>query len=321
MVPSSTKSAISGTSVITASWALAVILCSFGQPFALGFYLDDWPECAAVAHAGAPFSRALLEYVYLIDPSRPGLLPLRFLFSSLFGDRPFLWHSALLFANCLVALILVGLIGLLGADKVETKATATWIGLCWLLLPWNSASQFWPTFLPNVIALVAFGLLCALLVRSWARHRHNAVLACMIYLWICLSYEAFYFQWVTLALLGLALIRVGRARLRQVVYSTTALIIAQMVAVLWHLYSKRLVSGGVVGVERPIVSDWPGILFGDLLTTIPSIFRSFGEARVPFAVIALLAGAAWLVNLYQSLRSSELRQATWTPITFACVAW
>jgi hypothetical protein len=301
---------------------VAVILCTVSQPFVLGFYADDWPECAAAARAGAPFSKALFRYAYLIDPSRPGLLPLRFLFSSLFADRVFLWHCGLVFANFLVALNAIYLIGLFSGKDSRAKGAAIWIGLCWMLLPWNAVAQFWPAFLPNVFTLLAFGLLVAFVMRGWSRHKHNAWPAGLIYFWICISYEAFYFQWITLALLGLALIRIGRARRKEVGYTIAALAIAQLGAVLWRLYSRNLAAAGFAGVDRPIVPNWPRVLFGDLLTTIPSMFRSLGEARIPFAVIAFLLVSIWLFNTYQSLRSRALGPAAGTPITLAacCLA-
>ncbi len=313
---------LGATSLITALWTIAVILCCVGQPLTLGFYTDDWPIIAAAARAGAPFSKARLQYAYSIDPTRLGMAPQRFLFSSLFANRVFLWHCGLVLANFLVALVLIRLIRVLSSGNATAKASAIWIGLCWMLLPWNAAALFWPTYLPNVIMLAAFGLLAALLVQGWSNQRHNAVLAGLLYLWICLTYEAFYFQWIALGLLGLALTRTGRARLREVAFSTTALLIAQLGAAFWHLYSKNLAAPGFAGVEKPIVSDWPRILFGDLLTTIPSMFRSFGEVRIPFAVLALLLGAIWLVNLYQSLRSPELPPDAWAPfiLAAACLA-
>jgi hypothetical protein len=307
---------LSATSLVTAIWAIAVVLCTVGQPLTLGFYTDDWPVCAVAPNTGKPFSKALLQYAYLIDPTRPVMALLRFFFSSLFADRVFLWHCGLVLANFLVALAIIYLIRLLSSATATAKASALCIGLCWVLLPWNAAAQFWPTYLPNDLTLAAFGLLGAFLVRGWSRQRHNAALAGLIYLSICLTYEAFYFQWIVFALFGFALIRMGRARLR-VAYSTTALVIAQLGAAFWHLYYKNLVAAGFTGVEKPVVSDWPRILFGDLLTTIPSMFRSFGGARIPFAVLALLLGALWLVTTYQSFRSPELRQDARTPLIFA----
>jgi hypothetical protein len=284
------------------AWVLVVFSVVSGQPFLLGFYVDDWPSSAAAAQVGAPFSKALWEFVYSIDPSRPGLVPVRYLLSSLFEDHAFLWQCGLVIANGVTALILVELIRLFGASATRSTAIPIWAGLCWLLIPWNAAAQFWTVFVPNVVALIGFGLLSVLLIRGWRAKKHNALWAGVIYLWICLSYEAFYFQWVALILIGLVLVRIGRARLRDVLASTAALVVAQLCAAVWYLYSKP--SGNPT---RPIVSDWPRVAFGDLLTTLPSMFRSAGQVGIPLAVLALILAAVWGSYCYRLLRSSELR--------------
>jgi hypothetical protein len=84
------------------------------------------------AHRSA---RLCSKYAYSIDPTRPGLAALRFLFSSLFGDRIFLWHSGLVFVNFLVALILIYLIGLMSGQDARPNAPAIWIGLGWCCFP------------------------------------------------------------------------------------------------------------------------------------------------------------------------------------------
>jgi hypothetical protein len=78
----------------------------------------------------------------------------------------------------------------------------------------------------------------------------------------------------------------------------------------------------MVGVERTVVPDWPRILLGDLLTTIPSIYRSFGKAAAPFAVLALVLIAIWLFDSYKRLRSPKLWPEVSTPIVLAacCLA-
>lgn len=296
----------------TVAWALAVFSVVAVQPFLLGFYVDDWPISATAAHAGAPFSKALLQFVYSVDPSRPGIVLLRYLLSSLLGDHIFLWHCSLMIANGVTALILMELIRLIGGSAIRSRAIAIWTGLCWLLIPWNAAAQFWAVLLPQIVALIGFGLLSILLIRGWCARKHNAIWAGAVYLCICLSYEAFYFQWVTLALIGLVLVRIGRARLRDVLASTAALVVAQLCAAVWYL---RFQPPG--SPMRPIVPDWPRMVFGDLLTTLPSMFRSAGQFRTPLAIFALILAAVWGVHCYTLLRSSELRAAAQQMIMLA----
>lgn len=304
--------------LLTAIWAVVVAACIAAQPFVMGFYSDDWPDCATAARIGLPFSKALFRFVSTINPSRIGYMPLRYLFSSLFRDRPFLWQSAVLVGNCVVALILVSLIGLLiGKESVGKNPAAIWIGLCWLLLPWNDAMLVWPTLLPNIVSMALLGWLCAWLVRGWSQHRSHALAAGLIYLWMCLGYEAFYFQWITIALIGLALWRAGRARLQEVGYSAGALVVAQMFAAMWYFVAPRAAIAGLTTLEHPIQSAWPRILMGDLLTTIPSIYRSLGAVKIPFAVAAVLIMAIWCAYCYRALRSGEPIESTRTNLILA----
>lgn len=285
----------------TLIWLMLVMLCAGAQPFLLGFYSDDWVDCAAAARVGPPFSAALFRFVSQINPSRIGYFPLRYLFSSLFRDRTYLWQGATLLGNCLVALTLTALIAKLSdGEAVKNKTVAIWAGLCWLVTPWNDALLFWPTMLPNVLTLTVLGLLVLWLVEGWIRRSHHAVAAGLIYLWMCLGYEAFYFQWIPIALIGIALWRAGRARLRDVAVSVTGLFVAQLGAVLWYFVAPRLGAGGQAGLEHPIVSKWPLILFGDLLTIIPSMIRSFGAVALPFAIVAGFLVAIWAVMIYRS---------------------
>lgn len=292
------------------------MLCIGAQPFLLGFYSDDWVDCAAAARVGPPFSAALFRFVSQINPSRIGYFPLRYLFSSLFRDRTYLWQGAMLLGNCLVALTLIALIARItdGAPS-KNKTVAIWSGLCWLVIPWNDALLFWPTMLPNVLTLIVLGLLVIRLVEGWTRRRHHAFAAGLIYLWMCLGYEAFYFQWIPIALIGLALWRAGRARLREVLLSVTGLVAGQLCAVFWYFVAPRFGAGAQAGLEHPIVSNWPLILFGDLLTIIPSMIRSFGAAALPFAIVAVSLLAIWAVIVCQS----AAMRASLAPVV-ACLA-
>jgi hypothetical protein len=283
----------------TLSWLVLVLACVCVQPFTLGFYLDDWPECALAAKAGPPFSKALLHHVYAIDSTRPGLVPIRYLLSSLFRDHAFLWQAGLLIANFAMALVLVWLVrAFLGEDL---SSPGMWIGAVWLLLPWNAAALFWPTYLPDVLALLVFGLLCAYSIRSWRHHRHNALWMGAVYLWICLSYEAFYFQWIALALIGLAMVRFGRARLRDVLFSSTGLLVAQICAAVVHVLIVP-----APGMERPIVSDWPRVAAGDLLTIVPTIFRSAWEVRTVMSILGRVLIVVWAFEAYRSRKPAML---------------
>ena len=88
-------------------WTAIVAACVAWQPFLLGFYLDDWHEIVYASAQGTPFSMTRFLFLNSVDPTRPGLLPARFLCSSLFGDHPVLWQGALLLVNCGIAVSIV----------------------------------------------------------------------------------------------------------------------------------------------------------------------------------------------------------------------
>jgi len=302
---------------ITVIWIMIVAASVVAQPFVLGFYSDDWVGCATATRVGGAFSRALLKFVFSFDPSRPGSAALGYLLGSIARDHVMLWHIGLVLANAVVALGLVFVIRLLSGADPRKNPMAIWVGLCWLVMPWNAAMQFWPSLLPYVVLLSGLWLLCVLLIRGWERNEHHALPAGAVYLCICMSYEAFYFQWMALLLLGVALWSAGRARLKDVALSTAGLLAAQVCAALWHLNAARLFGTGMIGVERPVLGDWPRILFGDLLTTIPSMYRSFGAARLPFAFLALALVIIFCTTWYRSVRSAQYRQSAWRCIRLA----
>jgi hypothetical protein len=280
-------------------WVVSVLACVCAQPFTLGFYVDDWQVCASASRAGAPFSKALFQFVNSLDPTRPGFVPIRYLLSSVFRDRASVWQAGLLIANCMVALVIVWIIRELLGKPVSGVGIS--IGLTWLLLPWNAAAAFWLTFLPNVLLLAVFGLLCVLLLRSWFRQRHHAWWAGAIYLWICLCYEAFYFEWIALALIGLVMVRLGRARLKDVLLSSAGLVAAQACAVIVHLSMKP-----VPGLDKPVVSDWPRIFAGDLLTILPCMFRSAAPLGIPCVILGSILMAVWAFEAFRSRESAAL---------------
>lgn len=298
-------------------WAVAVFLCVVWQPFALGFYLDDWGVSADAAQVGAAFSKARFGYFYSVDPSRPALVPFRYLLSSLLGDHTLLWQGSLLLVNVFVAFTLIRLICLLTRAKTPSKATVFGVGLCWLLFPWNAAARFWPVLLPNVFALGIFGMLCTHLIQGWYMQKHRAVMAAGIYLWLCLSYEAFYFQWIPIVLLGGALILAGRTRLGDVTRTAAGLMLAQVCALAWYMSSKSLVA-----TQKPVSSGWSELLKANLLNLIPVIFASAAEIKIPFTICAILLASVIIVVCWKALFSLKGAAAVrhTSVLTLVCLA-
>ncbi len=100
------------------------------------------------------------------------------------------------------------------------------------------------------------GFLCVLLIRGWEKNRSRPLAAGALYLWICLSYEAFYLQWITLILIGIVLWKAKRTALRPVLVGGIALIAAQGLAGLWFLYTKH----ARYWTAMPVLPDWGAIV-------------------------------------------------------------
>jgi hypothetical protein len=264
-------------------WTAVVFASVIWQPFRLGFYLDDWPVSFVGSRTGAAFSPARFHFAYAIDSSRPGLVPLRFLFSSLFADHPWLWQGALLAAHCCVAIILFRLIRLLAEPGVSNDKLASGIAMSWLLLPWTAGVRFWPVLLPNVLVLAVFGIVCVVSIRGFETQRPRALLAGSLYLWTCLSYEMVYFQWIAIVLIGAGMIVAKRARKRDVAITSAALVAAQGLAGAWYLISKSFSS-----THKPIDTSWPLLLRQNIVRIPFAIKVSMVEVWMIFAALALL---------------------------------
>jgi hypothetical protein len=286
-------------------WIAVVTACVVWQPLRLGFYMDDWGEWVDGIE-GKPFSLARLAFANGLDPTRPGLLPLRFLLSSLLGDHAWLWQSMVLLVNCCVVLSIVAASRALTPCRTPAGRTITAVvGMGWLLLPWNAAARFWPTFLPQTAMIAVEGVLCTQLIRGWMRNRSCAISAGALYLWMCLGYEAFYFQWIPLVLIGVMLWLAKRTTLRPVVLSSVALLGAQAVAALWNIYTQRAAFLN----RKPVVPNWNQVLRDNLGNLVPAILGSVSELRAEFLFCGVLVIAMWLFAYGRSLSSPADRTA------------
>ena len=287
-------------------WAGIVAACVIWQPFVLGFYLDDWSLWVNGSTKGSPFSLTRLLFMNFTNPVRPGCLPGRFLASSLFGANPLLWQGALLLVNCMVAVSIVAAARALIQVRTPAGRTITAAaGLCWLLLPWNAAARFWSALLPNTLMIATQGLLCVLLIRGWEKNRSRPLSAGALYLWICLSYEAFYLQWTALLLIGFVLWKAKRTALRPVLVSGIALIAAQGIAGLWFLYTKH----AGYWTAMPVLPDWGAMVRRNLMNVAPSMLGSVPEISAEFVFCGLVVIAIWLFAYVRSFGSDADRPA------------
>lgn len=282
-------------------WLAAVAFCVAWQPFELGFYMDDWGAAAAAARQGAPFSRARFEWILNIDPSRPVSAILRFVCSSLLADRPVLWQAALLVANLSLMLLLARLIRTAGLESpTATRPVAVAVASAWLLMPWSAGFRFWPVLLNVHLLLLAFAWMVGYVTERWRTRRAPLLVPGVLYLLLCLGYEALYLQFVPLILLGLCFVIAGRARMRDVLRTGAGLVTAQGLAVAWYMVSKHL-----TGAQKPISPAWQEVLTRNLQRIIPEMLRSLHEVAVVFVVCA---SAAALLCVYPWLRSLISRE-------------
>jgi hypothetical protein len=298
-------------------WTAIVAACVVWQPLVLGFYYGDWETWVKGSTEGMPFSLTRFLSMNFINPARPGCLPARFLCSSILGDHPLLLQGALLLVNCGVAVSIVAAARVLTQCRTPIGRTITaGAGLCWLLLPWNSAARFWPSLLPNTSTIAMEGILCVVLIRGWEKNQSRVIAAGSLYLWMCISYEAFYLQWVPIVLIGAVLWMAKRTAARPVIGSAIAMVAAQAIAGLWNLYTKQQHYWTVMYV----LPDWTQIVRRNLLNLVPAILRSVSEVSVEFALCGVIVVVMWLVGYVRSFSHASDRRADFTSALLAGIS-
>lgn len=290
-----------------ASWLIAVAALGLLQPFLLGFYLDDWSLMGQDAAVYDPFSRQLWNAIVAHDPTRPVSIVFRWVSGSLFRDVPGLWHAALVTANVSIAFGVAALVRLLlPASAPLAQALALPLTAAWMTLPWTSGIRFWPTTLNLQTYLAVFVWLMVYLLRQWRLGRGPLVVPFLVYLAICLGYEAFYLQFVVLGIVALAQVRCCALQAGPAARSIGALAAAQALALGWNQFARTHYAS-----PRNIASDWLPLMARNLKVAVPEMVGSFGPARwlaaVAFAVLmAGIASALWKAVRRRSLSASDL---------------
>ena len=291
---------------IARNCALVLLAGILWQVFALGFYLDDWVFIVKTARADAGFSLERWHSVRLNSLPRPGLTPLWYGLTSILGDQPILWHTALLAVNILLVCLLFKICLQLTVDKTERTARVVLLSvLYWFLLPWNACFHFWPTDVPVVLILCLFAWCAFLVVRGWTNGNPKFWMPFVAYLWACVGYEATYFQWVPIALLGATLVFARRIHWTKMVRGVLPLVAAQACALAWYLISARTYSSGV---QNGIVPGWPRMFLSNLIRMPQEVLKSTQE--VSWIFVPALAGWFVLVCLIfiSSLSSTYQRK-------------
>lgn len=299
---------------LIAGWLLVVFCCVIWQPFGLGFYMDDWVGLVDGARHGGAFSAERLRFMVSADASRPAAGSVRFIFSSLLADRPMAWQAALLALNICIAAGLARLIrSLSGEEGGSTDAVSYAVGACWLVLPWSAGFRFWPILLPAHVLLIGFVLLVAWIVKSWGAGRGPVVVPGLGYLVCCLGYEAFYFQFLTVAALGLAVAATGRTRWKNVVRTALAMAVAQGLAAAWWRMAQDVAS-----VHRGISPNWSIVLSKNVKNLVPEMLAAFDEAGKPFAICVIVLIGLLAVSVWSSLRASRKAAVLTVIVAAAC---
>jgi hypothetical protein len=149
------------------------------------------------------------------------------------------------------------------------------------------------------LLLAAFGWMAADLIDGWRRGQEWPFLPALIYLGICLAYEAFYLQFLPLLCVG-ALFLLERVITRAAfLKSALTLVAAQAVAVLWHELSK-------FGTARGVSANWGGILSRNLKMIPAEMVISAFEVRFALAgSLAIFAALAFVV-IFRAWRRGTL---------------
>jgi hypothetical protein len=156
------------------------------------------------------------------------------------------------------------------------------------------------------------GLLCVLLMRGWEKNRSRAIAAGILYLWMCVSYEAFYLQWIPLILIGVVLWRAKRVTARPVIASAIALLAAQAVAAAWNMYTRQ---AGYYRTKLVIV-NW-GQVPWNLSNLAPAVIRSVYEIAAAAVVFGGVVTVIWLAVCVRSLWRASDRPAGYTSVLLA----
>jgi hypothetical protein len=117
------------------------------------------------------------------------------------------------------------------------------------------------------------------------------------YLWACVGYEAIYFQWIPVGLLGSILVFAKRVSWTRMVRGLFPLVAAQACALVWYFVSERIYSKGT---QRGIVPDWPNVFLSNLLGLPREALKSTHEC----AWIFVPALTVWFVLVCLIYRSS-----------------
>jgi len=246
------------------------------RPIFLGFYHDDWSVIAETSTIGDSFSIERFRAISKMFTNRPGAIIQHYFLSSILGGNSALWQLMVIMLVITTALLLYRLFNSsLTTLGIVNKFASTVAVLFWLSYPWGIGITAWPTSGLALISMILF-LLCGLLVLE-TRTKKGLFYAAVLYFLSCLSYEAFYFQYIIYIIL--LIIRYfytkkkNRTLLNDIFIKGVTLTLVQMIAISWSYIANIVLKLGIpksyshtfISVMLESLQSIPNILFGSIV--------------------------------------------------------
>lgn len=219
---------------------LGVFLILLLKPFFVGFYHDDWASIAGAAFHGSAFSLERLSWCVKLLLSRPITGLFIYLFSSIADKSPLFWQILMSFLSTIAVLTLAKALASLGryldfsTNREENLVFASLI----VIFPWLlGGTIFVIAGLSVLLALIFFTLTVKYFFEYLEEGSSRAFFICILfYLISLLTYEAFYFQFLTLGTIGFCTSILKNRGRKRVLIIILFLGLIQVFAILWNRF-------------------------------------------------------------------------------------
>jgi hypothetical protein len=306
------------------------------RPWVLGFVHDDWllfsinePEGAGSRDGGR---------------TRPLYLWFHQLASFFLGDSAFGWHAV----GALVVLVSAfalfrffdAVIARFARSPLAARQAAVAGACAWMLLPWGLGYSAWPVMFPGLLSVAAFCQFAAVMVSD--RPLSARLPKACIWFALCnLIYEAFWFAFVPIVVLLIALER--ERRVQTVVVAAAVLGVIQAVFVAWNRvltywgggYGKYLGSDVIRGLTtslRELPSEMAGAMGASrLLLVMTAVMLVVAAAVMTARVrdhkyvaaigIVILLGTIVSAGLFAAAGYKVTGQGVFSRTTIALNVW
>jgi hypothetical protein len=275
------------------------------RPLTLGFGDDDWWVLLLPAQQTAAFSWGRLAWFMELYANRPVLGVTTYLISSLCNESAPAWHAAMSVLALLTAFVLRSFFrALLRLADAGRPWAAELAASLWLAFPWMLGTTAWPTLAPALVSLIFLVLAGRTLFVGWRAGEAVWLLPAALFLASCLTYEAFYGQFVTLLLIGLACGVHGRIGWGGLAPAGASLVIVQALAVGWNRVAPLFSS---TAPSKSFDSEWLTLTVANGRGLLYLVRRSAPEVSPALELILVAAAACWLVLLLRRRRATALR--------------